>query len=709
MGLIMRPRLALRFDIRSADRSAIRLANSSAVIRIVALMMAVALAVPAAAQNVRIISAHFKTTADAGDKRARQVAWHLEQMHFLFGELLARDRLYQSLPVELVAMKSAQDMQQILPQSVPGAGAHSAFFGLDDKRFILVDAETSAIATPQPWATAMRDYGRFLLKSNYPPTPPWFNEGFSRYFAAIELVWSEKSPKAFLGRTPSGVSALPASQWMPLEQVLSQSAPDADATSGDSSSKGAVSGNASASADSHADASPGAATFSPAFLYESWALVRYLEERSLMPQAAKYFELTMRRKQPVAAAVQSAFAMPINELQNAVAAYAVTPVSAGSNLPQMEIDTFQRNNIKPFEWQIVMDDLRVHTASLAASGRMDLERLVDAHPESAEAQRAYGIALIGGGDLAKAAAHFRRAIELGTDDPNAYYWSAVALVRGGGKDPQTLANIAQAVEHALTINPQFTQAWVLRANALADAGNWPEAALSIRNAVRISPRILEYQLDLARYLAKSQKYDEALAILKQLQGSDDKNIAARATADAADVADWKAHPDLAYERQQQQRNIAGGEAIGRSNEEMDKWLKLHPNRRADLERIENAQNTGTDWDVTDDPTSPQRKQSTTSPGAKALPVKTVTGTLLRTDCSASPAGVLHIQPLKSARSTRMKTGSRIILLTTTNVAGIDVGGSRLSCTWRGIKVKATYAPKSTNGGDLVSLEVMEGK
>src|ERR1041385_6563759 len=55
---------------------------------------------------LEIHSSHFTVITDAGDKKGREIALRFEQMRAVFATLLSRDRLHQSRPLTILALKS---------------------------------------------------------------------------------------------------------------------------------------------------------------------------------------------------------------------------------------------------------------------------------------------------------------------------------------------------------------------------------------------------------------------------------------------------------------------------------------------------------------------------------------------------------------------------------------------------------------------------
>jgi len=70
----------------------------------------------AAADKVKWIevrSTHFNLVTNGDEKHAREVALHLEELRAFFGQMLNRSELNQPVPLQVVALRSADEMQRL--------------------------------------------------------------------------------------------------------------------------------------------------------------------------------------------------------------------------------------------------------------------------------------------------------------------------------------------------------------------------------------------------------------------------------------------------------------------------------------------------------------------------------------------------------------------------------------------------------------------
>jgi hypothetical protein len=147
------------------------------------------------AQWVEIRSPNFSVITDAGDKRGRDVALHFEQMRNVFGRLMVKANVNQSVPLQIVAFRNSKEMRQVAPvfNGKPTELA-GLFQGGEDRSFILLD-----MSVDNPWSVVFHEYAHQLMNGNVSVRiDPWFEEGFAEYFSSIEV----DNKEARVGKIP---------------------------------------------------------------------------------------------------------------------------------------------------------------------------------------------------------------------------------------------------------------------------------------------------------------------------------------------------------------------------------------------------------------------------------------------------------------------------------------------------------------------------
>ncbi len=141
-----------------------------------------------------------------------------------------------------------------------------------------------------------------------------------------------------------------------------------------------------------------------------------------------------------------------------------------------------------------------------SASKNDLARAVDANPQDAKLQNAYGIALQQQGRVDESLARFRKALQLEPKYADAAHNLALALVA------------ANRAEEALEVLNKYPSAgadyYTLKGNVFAALGRLPDAVVSLRRAYELAPDNPDSTYDFAVVLLKVENSDEAAAVLR---------------------------------------------------------------------------------------------------------------------------------------------------------------------------------------------------
>src|SRR5581483_6762187 len=143
---------------------------------------------------LRVSSDHFIVITDANEKAGHDVVAHFEQMRAIFGQLLSRSKLRMSEPMEIIAIASDKNYAKLAPLVNDQPTTAPGFWLSGEDRTLVV----LNLFEPDIWRAVEHQFAHYMLDYNYPPTPPWFDEGFAEYFAA--LYFTDK--KTELGSDP---------------------------------------------------------------------------------------------------------------------------------------------------------------------------------------------------------------------------------------------------------------------------------------------------------------------------------------------------------------------------------------------------------------------------------------------------------------------------------------------------------------------------
>src|SRR5215469_2522218 len=260
-------------------------------------------------QWLRVSSDHFVVLTDAGQKKGHEIVARFEQMRAVFGDLLARRKLVMAEPMEIIAIGSPDEYAQIVPTSSPDPSVGTGFFlSAPDRIYIVLNA-----SVPDCWRAVEHPMAHYFLNFNYPPTQPWFDEGFAEYFASLYF----DSKKVELGSDPelslhgtntspiaAGTNAntslksltelLSSPVWLNLPDLLEMKNRVVNGQEG---------------------------THHTLFYAQSWILVHYLLSQNKLSETGTYFDLVENQHVPVTQAVQQAFGMSTAQLDQAVKDY----------------------------------------------------------------------------------------------------------------------------------------------------------------------------------------------------------------------------------------------------------------------------------------------------------------------------------------------------------------------------------------------------
>ena len=197
-----------------------------------------------------------------------------------------------------------------------------------------------------------------------------------------------------------------------------------------------------------------------------------------------------------------------------------------------------------------------------------------------------------------------------------------------------------------------------------EGGGVNSAMESMRTAIQLSPRSEQYLLDMAHIYIAGKKWDDATALLDQLKGSQNIQIAHVARKDLDDLPTLKKYGLLPQSETPTPSTPAPAPAKTES---------------APADSSEDAEDKP--------PVEPKPDTR------RALFLK---GKLLSVDCSHQPAAVLSVA----------SAAKKILKLRTEDYKSLTlVGADSFSCAWKNREVSVNYKAGGKSDGDIVSLEV----
>lgn len=621
-------------------------------VRKISLLLSAWLAFSAAAASksdlpkwIRVSSLHFAVLTDAEEKNGVEVALRLEQMRALCGQLLLKDKLTMPEPLDVVAFQSYGEYAQVAPAQGQQAAAQGFFLPGDDRNYIVLN-----LADEESWLAVRREFAKIYLNYNYPPTPPWFDEGFARFFSSTRV----DDHFATIGGDPASlIQVLNSQPWQPLPDLFSLKAADVKSLKGPQQAQ---------------------------FAAESWIVMHYLLKKEKLPETGTYFGLVENQGQAVAQAIQQAYGMSAAQLEQSIKDY----FHALSTSPPQPSREPKAPPLPQGAWQVPVAvgpgdvgtswaEVRLSQAQALIAEVMarvpehreeaigQLNTLVDQPlTESFIAHRALGWAYFADGKFKDALEEFQHALDLDGADPWTHYYIArtkYEMAQRGGEMFPGLANMMQDLRIVLDWNTDFAEAYHMLAMARVQGGGINSALQAMRQAIRLNPRNESYLLDLARVYMAGKKWDDATDMLERLKNSPDQQIASIARQNLQDL------PTLKKYGLMPQHATAANNATAPSPSATD----------------------------SDDESATTHAE----PPPDRRKVQFLKGRLIAVNCSQPPVAVLTVT--SASRRLKLRTDDYKSLLL--------IGADEFSCDWRDRTVIANYKAGGKADGDLVSLEV----
>jgi len=623
---------------------------------------------------IRVSSAHFSVLTNAGEKRGREAALRFEQMRTVFALLFMKTRVNLPQPLDIIAVKSESDYLRLSPL-VQGKPIELPGFFLpgDDRNYIVLD-----LSAADSWRAVAHPFAHLLLNYNYPPTQPWFDEGFAGYFSSLRL----DDKQAQLGADPELTLSWKQSL---IGDVQPLRAPR--------SLTEILSGPAWLSVPDLFTAKHDVVNYSESphqtlFDAESWMVMHYLLNKGKLSETGTYFGLVELQKLPVEKAIQQAYGVSAQQLQQNVKDYfhSLAPlfqaqdmakrpdvIDAGGettrfDVPIDNVGASVQAMSEPVADALVQEmELRIAERREQATLRLQTAAQ-DEKSENAVMHRALAWVLMTKKQFQPAQEQISRAAELDSHDFWVRYYAALIKFRqAAGKGSfQGLANMIQDLRAVLDASPDFAEAYDMLALARLEGGGINSALQSVAFAIQLAPRSQSYLLHKAQILMAAKKWDEASALLKRLKTSSDIHVAQEAREDLQDLPAIKKY----------------GVLPARSQSPSSPQL---PAAAPDGDSAEAS---------TEEPLKPSPSSPAPTPDKRR--VEYMKAHLLSVTCS-DPEAVLTVA-----------SGARRLKLRTADYKSLTlIGTDQFSCAWKNLSVAVNYKAGGKTDGDLVSLELYQ--
>lgn len=457
-------------------------------------------AVGAAESWTEVRSPNFRVVSNAGEGRARDMAWEFEQARAAFAKLWPWARLAEGKAVVAIVAKDEPTLKRWAPQfwEVKG-GIRPVSFSTNGPEFeyLVVRADTSSDSVEvTPYFTVYRAYVSSLLATSLDrPLPVWLSIGLGEVYGNTSV----RNKEVQVGRpVPWHLQRLSRGGLKPLRSILA-----------------AERDSAIVRKDAERDI----------FDAECWALVHYLsfgDEGIRAQDLARFVGLWLQgRSQEQAWAESFGESAPIEQK---MADYGRRPVlSFGRLLTEvgLERQRFPARTVAAGE-----------VAALRAAIHVAMDRRLEAQDAIEEARAAdsgsalsydvEGLLADGQRDKARAAQAYGQAVERGSTSAYSHYRTA-QLAWKPSPDAEALAAIRKRLERAIELNEHYAPARAYLAEVLVQADQAEAALPHAQRAVALHPGSTYERVALARVLHKLGQDDAARAAAERgLQLAEDE-------------------------------------------------------------------------------------------------------------------------------------------------------------------------------------------
>jgi tetratricopeptide (TPR) repeat protein len=611
---------------------------------------------------IRVNSSHFSVVIDADEKHGHDVVVRFEQMRAVFGQLLSRSRINMSEPMDIIALRNDDEYSKVVP-SRQGQGLAAGFFipGADRDYFML------NLSKDESWRSISRDFALVFLNYNYPPTQPWFDEGFAEYFSSLRL-----DRQVQIGTDPeSFTELLNSSTWMTISDLF-----------------GKVRESSSGEEKSH----------HTLFYAESWIVMHYLLSQNKLSETGTYFDLVENQKLPVEEAIHRAYGISAAQFEQTVKDHfhslSQTAGSASgvqlSGVPLPENIGSSTQELPEAEGRALVAEMSLRLPDHREQAMQQLESITNLPKgDNVVARRGLAWVHIEKKEFDRAIEELNKGAELNAKDPWLHFYLALVRLRAAQVSRtsiQGLPNMMQDLRAVLDWDPEFVEARTMLAMAQLEGGGVHAAMDSMRPALQLSPRNQTYLLDMAQIYLAGKNWDAATAMLERLKNSSDPQVAKSASEQLEGLPTLRKYGVLPEQQTAGQTTVTPSQSVSSS-------IGTSPSARKPSEPTAQIakQNPKTDEEVTED----HAEQIPVAPQIDKRAIKFVKGKLLAVDCTQPPSAVLTVS-----------AGARVLKLRTPDYKSMTlIGSDQFSCDWKGRAVAVNYRAGGTADGDLVSLEV----
>lgn len=393
---------------------------------------------------LKIQSPNFELFTTAGERNAREVARHFEQVRAFFREAMGLG-LKSGPPVRLVVFRSDKEFAPYAPNDYAAA----FYLGTEDRDYIVMKSASSEL-----FPLAVHEYVHLLVKHTGIAAPVWFNEGLAELYSNL---------KPLAGKIEVGDIIIPhlillqQSKWIDLATLV---------------------------AVQHDSPLYNEKTHAGLFYAESWALVHMLylgaDYRPKLPALLD----GIKSGAGAADTFQKAYGKTMDQVQKDLASY-MRGTSFNASLFNTrlakEVDAPEVSDSSPLEAGLVLTEILANTREKATQARELYERLARDYPKDWQVEQGLARLSLREGKRAEALTHYARAAELGSTNAKMYL-DYGRLLRAKDQRAEAVAVLKRATE----IDPDDRDARLELGYAYMQADKYTEAVAQFELVKRVT-------------------------------------------------------------------------------------------------------------------------------------------------------------------------------------------------------------------------------
>ncbi len=471
----------------------------------IAVLVAASLtAAPAVAADdpwIEVTSPHFTVISNAGEKRARNVAWQFEQVQAVLRRIWPWAVGSFERPLRVYACKDERTMRMIAPQYWERRGdlnPTSIFASAADAHYIAVrsDSRVDEVDT-NPYRSSYWSYVGLTLNASIPhDLPLWYSRGVSEVFSNTIV----KNKEVLIGPIiPWHLERLRDRPPLKLEELFAAGRDSRHMTDGERMA--------------HFDAS-------------AWALVHYLTFGNAGKNLAQFntFSIAVGNGTEASRALADAFGgLPIVEseyrryVSQSLYMYKQLELAVG-----VDPSTFSLRPLPQPDRDVALARYYVATGR-PVEARARLKTAMIATPQSGAPHEVEAMQLERDNKMDDALKAYARAGELGGGSYYGDFRLASLSWPAAPDNAEPFTRMEASLRRSLSLRPTFAPAHALLANVLLELDRAGEALAPAEQAVALDRFESYHQLTLARVLLQQGKADLAktpATLARQLARSD---------------------------------------------------------------------------------------------------------------------------------------------------------------------------------------------